>query len=162
MNGPERMVTCWTFTPATPAAVWLAATVPMMERVPVEALFAPEAFAPVPPVEFPVKLINPVDALLIEIPKFPEPPTLLPVMLIVPVEELLTANVLFPTVPPSKFPVMVKVPEPLFTTPTFAFVTPPKISPTIAPVAAENCKQFRAAVVDLLATFAVSVTHRPA
>jgi hypothetical protein len=41
MKGPVSKVVCCTFAPATPAAFALAVTVPMMERIPVEALFAP-------------------------------------------------------------------------------------------------------------------------
>ena len=158
MNGPERMVTCWTFVPATPAAVCEAVTVPMMERVPVEVWNAP---LPVlePPVAFPVMFIVPVETLLTPYDEPPAPPITFPVIFIVPVELLKTPQVLLLPDPPVQFPVIFRVPVPRFEAPLTKLFAPPVQFPTIEADAGEFAVNSKRVVLVLLTvTFAVSVT----
>ncbi len=110
MKGPVSKVVCCTFAPDTPAELALAVTVPMMERIPVEALFTPppaaaeqfpvifkvpveELIAPkdvdhAPPVQFPVIFNVPVEELVAPTPELADAPVQFPVIFKVPVEEL--------------------------------------------------------------------------
>jgi hypothetical protein len=101
-----------------------------------------------------------VPVLTLFAPFAPLPAVTLPVMVIVPVLELVAPFEL-PALPLVTLPVMVRVPEDVLFAAMAEDTVPPVQFPTIEPTAGEtavNCRQLRVTVVDLLVTFAVSVT----
>jgi hypothetical protein len=111
---------------------------PVMFKIPVDALFAAKALELLPPVQFPVIFSVPVEmfaaACELVVP-VPVPPVQFPVIFSVPLDPLFTARELF-TDPVEMFPTMLDM----------------------AGAADENCKQSRSVVALLWVTFAVSVT----
>jgi hypothetical protein len=127
---------------------------------PVLALFAPIEVPTVPPTTFPVMLTVPAPKLRTPSALFAVVPVTFPVMLIVPATLFATAIERDPD-PAVQFPVIFKTPVDVLATEYELVTVPPVQFPTINPTAGEaavNCKQLREVVVDLLVTFAVSVT----
>jgi hypothetical protein len=129
---------------------------------PVELLSAPALLDPLPPATLPVTVIVPVDTFCAPYALEPVPPVTLPVTVIAPVDEFTAPWAkLAAALPPVTLPVMLIVPEAVLFTAMAPPTVPPVQFPTIVPTAGDaavNCKQLRVVVVDLLVTFAVSVT----
>jgi hypothetical protein len=108
----------------------------------------------------PVIVTIPVVELLTPKAPLPAPPVMLPVIVTVPVLAFWTPTEEVPA-PADTLPVMARLPVEVFTTACAEETVPPVQVPTIVAVAGDaavNCRQFRVTVVDLLVTFAVSVT----